>query len=149
MNLTQSELLILPKWINNIHSILPNKYHAVIAIALLIVMLLDFICSVELAKQSNKVLKTSTKAVDILIRNCMIILCIILAYIFDLLFETGSIAFVIISVAFMWQIIVSVMADIYVLGWQKYFPIWLIKLINNEITQKINRYIGKCEEHSN
>ena len=130
----------VPTWILTKHGIFPNAYHGWLVVSLLIVMVIDLLCSSTLARKSKVIIRKSSTAIDYLIRDFMIILCISLSYLMDYEFQTGSFIFVTFTLAFIWQNFISVMADIYVLGWDKYFPMWLIKLIDNEIAHKVARY---------
>lgn len=131
----------LPTWIMKQHGLLPNSYHDVLVIALLIVIVLDWLCGSVLARRSQLMVKSSSTAIDSLIRDFMIMLCVALSYLMDYELQTGSLIFVAFTMAFIWQNFVSVMANIYVLGWEKYFPLWLIKIIDQEIKHKIKKYI--------
>lgn len=133
--------LAIPSWIMKQHDLLPNQYHDVLILALLIVIVMDWAAGTALARKSPKVIKQSNTAIDSLIRDFMIVLCVFLAYLLDFELQSGSLIFAVFCGAFIWQNFISVMANIYVLGWEKYFPMWLVKLISNEITHKIKKYL--------
>lgn len=130
-----------PAWMLKQHDILPSAYHDWLVIALLLVIMLDWLCGSALARRSKVMTKRSSTAIDSLIRDCMIMLCVFVAYLMDYELRTGSFIFVAFTMAFIWQNFISVMANIYVLGWEKYFPMWLVKIIDNEIAHKIKKYL--------
>lgn len=136
----------LPAWILRKHDILPSAYHDWLVVALLLVIMLDWLCGSALARRSTTVTKSSSTAIDSLIRDCMIMICVGLAYLMDYALQTGSFIFVVFVMAFIWQNFISVMANVYVLGWERYFPMWLVNIINNEITHKIKKYLEDSHE---
>lgn len=132
--------IVIPQWIYNEEW---SKYHSVMVLILLGVLVFDWIIGRRLAKMSPVKRKTSDVAIDAAIRDAMIIAICVGAYGFDYLLSTGSLIFVVFTMAFIHHNLYSLLANVAVLGWEQHFPMWLIKWLDNEIKAKTEKYFPK------
>lgn len=117
--------------------------HAYIAAALAIIVGLDYAIGVRVAKKNDKY--KSNIGIDAAIRDGMIFGIVTVAWIFDQLLGTGAFFFAVLAFSFIYHNLQSFAANLYVLGWDQYFPMWLFKILESEINAKIEKYISKGE----
>ena len=117
--------------------------HIYIAVLLGIVLVLDYAVGDRLAKKNKKY--KSNIGIDAVIRDGMILLIVAVGWIFDQLLGTGAFVFAVLSFAFIYHNVQSFAANLYVLGWDKYFPMWLFKFLESEINAKIDKYRGESK----
>lgn len=117
--------------------------HIYIVFLLVIVLALDYVVGDRLAKKNKKY--RSNIGIDAVIRDGMILLIVAVGWIFDQLLGTGAFVFAVLSFAFIYHNIQSFAANLYVLGWDKHFPMWLFKFLESEINAKIEKYNSKGE----
>lgn len=137
--------LTVPDWVNH-----PgwNYYHTIMIIILLAVFVMDWMAGSSLAHHSTVKRKTSEVANDSLIRDGIVLGICLSAYGIDqLLVSTGSWVFVIFTAAFIYHNFYSLMANIAVLGWEPYFPMWLLKWLEDEIEAKKEKYFPADHEN--
>lgn len=63
----------------------------------------------------------------------------------DFVLKSKSFLFAVFTAAFIAQNMNSVLSNVYVLGWNKYFPMWLFSLLKDEIISKVKKYYQKGE----
>lgn len=129
--------LSIPDWVQHERW---EAHHTVFVGVLCFVILADWIAGSMLASKAHN--KTSTAWNDSLIRDCLIIGCCIMASGIDYSLQTGSLFFFILTLAFIHHNLYSFMANLALLGWEKYFPIGLIKWLSDEIEAKATKYFG-------
>lgn len=130
--------LSVPDWISH-HGW--DKNHSTMILILIAVFVMDWLAGSRLAHCSNVKRKTSGVAIDSLIRDAIVLGVCLSSYGIDQLLEsTGSWIFVIFTAAFIYHNFYSLMANIAVLGWEPYFPIWLLKWLQDEIETKKEKY---------
>ncbi|CRK80295.1 phage holin family protein [Neobacillus massiliamazoniensis] len=112
--------------------------HVYIASALAIIVFLDYLVGVRVAKKNDKY--QSNIGIDAVIRDGIIFLIVVVGWIFDQLLGTGAFVFAVLAFAFIYHNLQSFAANLYVLGWDKYFPMWLFKILESEINAKIKKY---------
>lgn len=134
---TTSVTLALPAWVSQKEW---SWSHTILAIILLVVMCMDWLVGSRLAKKSEVSLKTSEVAIDSMIRNIIIVAICGIAYGLDFLFSTGSIIYAVATGAFIYHNFYSLMANINVLGWGDWFPMWLLRWLDDEIKAKTAKY---------
>lgn len=117
--------------------------HVYISAALAIIVGLDYTVGVRVAKKNDKY--ESNIGIDAAIRDGMIFGIVTVAWIFDQLLGTGAFIFAVLSFAFIYHNLQSFAANLYVLGWDKYFPMWLFRILESEIKAKIKKYKEKGE----
>lgn len=117
--------------------------HMYIAAALAIIISLDYAVGVRVAKKNRKYL--SSVGIDAVIRDGVIFGIVGMAWIFDQMLNTGAFIFAVLSFAFIYHNLQSFVANLYVLGWDKYFPMWLFRILESEINAKIKKYADKGE----
>lgn len=129
--------IVIPNWIYQKEW---SMYHSVLILMLLGVLVLEWVVGRRLSTLSPVKRKTSDVAIDAAIRDAIIICICVGAYGFDYLLSTGSIIFVVFTMAFVYHNLYSLIANVAVLGWDKHFPMWLIKWLDNEIKAKTDKY---------
>jgi len=112
--------------------------HMYIALLLIFVLTLDYGVGDRLAKKNKKY--QSNIGIDAVIRDGMILLIVAIGWLFDQLLGTGAVVFAILAFAFIYHNLQSFAANIYVLGWDKHFPMWLFRFLESEINAKIEKY---------
>jgi phage-related holin len=117
------------------------QLHVYIAAALAIVVVLDYAVGVRVAHKNGSY--KSSIGNDAVIRDGMIFAVVGLAWIFDQLLSTGAFVFAILALSFIYHNLQSFVANLYVLGWDKHFPVWLFKILESEINAKIEKYNSK------
>lgn len=115
--------------------------HAYITAILLIIIALDFTVGVRAAKKNGKY--QSNKGIDAVIRDGIILAVVAVGWIIDQMLGTGAFVFSVLALAFTYHNFQSFCANLYVLGWDKYFPMWAFKILESEITAKIRKYTEK------
>ncbi|WHY76216.1 phage holin family protein [Neobacillus sp. WH10] len=115
-----------------------KEMHIYIAIALVIILILDYAVGDRLAKK-NKVYESNI-GIDAVIRDGIIFLIVGVGWIFDQLLGTGAFVFAVLALSFIYHNLQSFVANLYVLGWDKHFPMWLFKILESEINAKIEKY---------
>lgn len=133
----------LPAWISQSDW---SRHHTVLATILVAVICLDWMVGSRLAKESPVKLKTSEVAIDSMVRNIIIVAICGIAWGLDYLFGTGSLIYAVATGAFIYHNFYSLMANIAVLGWDKHFPMWLIRWLDDEIKAKTKKYFPNKEE---
>lgn len=137
--------LAVPEWINHEGW---DHYHTIMIVILLAVFIMDWMAGSALARRSTVKRKTSEVANDSLIRDGIVMGVCLSAFGVDQLLEsTGSWVFVIFTAAFIYHNFYSLMANVAVLGWEPYFPMWLLKWLQDEIETKKEKYFPA--DHSN
>lgn len=117
------------------------EVHIYIVALLVIVLALDYAIGDRLAKKYKKY--RSNIGIDAVIRDGMILLIVGVGWIFDQLLGTGAFVFAVLSFAFIYHNAQSFAANLYVLGWDKHFPMWLFRFLESEINAKIEKYDTK------
>ena len=120
-----------------------NQYHMYLFIMLLVIIVIDFLIGTRLANKNKKY--ESNIGIDAVIRNFIVILFCVVGYMADQVVSTGMLIFAIFTIAFLYHFSQSFIANIYVLGWDKYFPVWLFKFAQVEIEAKIKKYLERDE----
>lgn len=133
----------VPKWVMD-----PNWSvdHTILIGVLIILFILEFLVGRRLAKSSDVVRKTSGIGIDAAIRDFIILSICMIAYGFDHMLSLGSILFVIVTAAFIYHNLYSLLANIYVLGWDKHFPMWLFNYLQDEIEVKKEKYFPEKKD---
>lgn len=135
----------LPAWISQTDW---SRHHTVLAVILLAVICMDWLVGSRLAKASPVRLKTSEVAIDSMVRNIIIVAICGIAWGLDYLFGTGSLIYAVATGAFIYHNFYSLMANMSVLGWDKHFPMWLLKWLDDEIQAKTKKYFPKKKEEA-
>jgi len=117
--------------------------HMYIAALLAIIIALDYAVGDRLARKNGSY--KSSVGIDAVIRDGVIFGIVAMAWIFDQLLNTGAFIFAVLSFAFIYHNLQSFAANLYVLGWDKYFPMWLFRILESEINAKIKKYTEKGE----
>jgi phage-related holin len=118
-----------------------QQMHIYIVSALAVIVILDYIVGDRLARK-NKTYESNI-GIDAVIRDGMIFAIVGVGWIFDQLLGTGALVFAILAFSSMYHNLQSFVSNLYVLGWDKYFPLWLFKILESEINAKINKYKGE------
>ncbi|OIK11970.1 hypothetical protein BIV60_17090 [Bacillus sp. MUM 116] len=118
-----------------------KEMHMYIAAALAIIVFLDYVVGVRVAKKNGSY--KSSIGIDAVIRDGVIFLVVSVGWIFDQLLGTGALVFGILAFSFGYHNLQSFGANLYVLGWDKYFPMWLFKILESEINAKIRKIQNK------
>jgi phage-related holin len=121
-----------------------NTLHVYIAAILAIVVFLDFTVGVRVAKKTGNY--QSNIGIDAIIRDGLIFLIVAVGWIFDQLLGTGAFVFSVLALAFTYHNFQSFCANLYVLGWDKHFPMWAFKILESEITAKVRKYAEKGDK---
>jgi len=132
-----SAAVAIPKWVTSKEVTLE---HGVLIAILLAMFLLDYAAGSRLAKKSPVKKKESNVIIDCLIRDFVILIICVVGYGFDYLLGTGAIIFTAFTVAFIYQNLYSFLANINVLGWGDWFPMWLFSWLQDEIEAKKEKY---------
>ncbi|MGX2947150.1 phage holin family protein [Enterococcus alishanensis] len=135
--------LTIPKWVTSKEI---TVEHGVLVGILLLVFVMEWVVGRRLAKISTAKLKQSSIMNDSLIRDFIIITICVAAYGFDYLLGTGAVIFCLFTIAFIYHNFYSLMANIAVLGWEKYFPVWLLRWLQDEIEAKKEKYFPNNKE---
>lgn len=112
--------------------------HIYIASALAIIVFSDYLVGVRVAKKTGSY--QSNIGIDAVIRDGLIFLIVAVGWIFDQMLGTGAFVFAILALSFIYHNLQSFVANLYVLGWDKHFPMWLFKLLESEINAKVKKY---------
>jgi toxin secretion/phage lysis holin len=115
-----------------------SSNHIYLLLVLLLAMGLDIIVGIRVAHKNKKY--KSSIGIDAVIRNGLVLFTVIIGWLIDKIFGTGALVFGIITLSFSYHNIQSFIANLYVLGWDKWFPIWLFKVVEVEIESKLNKY---------
>lgn len=115
-----------------------NELHIYITVALVIIVAMDYVVGVRVAKK-NMSYKSSV-GIDAVIRDGLIFLIVALGWIFDQMLGTGALIFAVLAFSFIYHNLQSFVANLYVLGWDKHFPMWLFRILESEINAKIDKY---------
>lgn len=133
--------ITLPGWVTAKEM---GKEHAILLCILLAVFVMEWMIGARLAKLSTSEQKRSAIMIDSAIRDFIIIAICFAAFGFDYLIGTGSVIFTIFTCAFIYHNFYSLLANVIVLGWDKYFPMWLLnfleKWLKDEIEAKTEKY---------
>ncbi|MFF2449386.1 phage holin family protein [Neobacillus sp. NPDC058068] len=121
-----------------------EKMHAYIVALLAIMVALDYVVGVRVAKKNDKY--KSSVGNDAVIRDGLIFAIVTMAWIFDQLLGTGALIFAVLAFAFIYHNAQSFGANLYVLGWDKYFPMWLFRILESEIKAKIKKYTDRGDK---
>lgn len=127
----------IPTWVL---SDTPTIDHAVMIGILILVFVLDWLTGTTLARQSPVKNRTSHAGIDALMRDFIIVVICACSIFLDFVFETESFIFAFFTGAFIWQNFYSFLGNIAVLGWSKYFPMWLFNLVQDEMMAKLHKY---------
>ena len=130
--------LAIPVWILNAKGW--GEVHSWLIILLTLIIIAEWIVGSRLAKLSEVKNKTSEVAIDAVIRDGVIYIIVMAGWVADQLFKSGSLIFAILALAFIYHNLYSLTANLYVLGWDKHFPMWLFKWAENEIRVKKEKY---------
>lgn len=120
-----------------------RQMHIYIASALAIIVFLDYIVGVRVAKKNGSY--KSSIGIDAVIRDGVIFLVVAVGWIFDQMLDTGALVFAVLAFSFFYHNFQSFVANLYVLGWDKHYPMWLFKIVESEINAKINKFQNKGE----
>ena len=135
--------IVIPEWIYQ-----PgwSGNHTTLIGILFGIIILEWLVGSRLAKRSPVKQKTSEVAIDSLIRDILILGICSIGLGLDKLFGTGSIIFTVVTSAFIYHNFYSLMANVAVLGWEKHFPMWLLKWLDNEIKVKTKKYFPNAKD---
>lgn len=133
-------LIALPEWVMSDR---PTKYHIVAIGILILVIILDWITGIILAKKSPIVKDNSDYGIQATIRDFIIILICGGAIGLDYVFNSKSFCFAFFTAAFTWQNFYSFLGNVAALGWTRYFPLWLFNLVEDEMISKLQKYFNK------
>lgn len=120
-------------------------HHNKLILVLVFVIFADWVAGSRLAARAHN--KSSTHWNDSLIRDVLILGMCGAASLLDDAMHTGSFLFFVITLAFMHHNLYSFLANLALLGWDKYFPVSLLRWLDNEIAAKTKKYFGK--DHKN
>lgn len=120
--------------------------HTILIGILIGVIGFEWVVGGRLATASSDKQRSSRVAIDSLIRDVLIVAICAMGLGLDQLFSTGSVIYTIITAAFIYHNFYSLMANIAVLGWEKYFPMWLLNWLDNEIAVKKEKYFPTKKE---
>ncbi|MDF2946128.1 MAG: holin family protein [Bacillales bacterium] len=115
-----------------------SNNHIYLFLLLLLIIGLDFVVGIRIAHK-NKMYQSNI-GIDAVIRNALILLTVVIGWLIDKLLGTGALVFGILSLSLAYHNFQSFVANLYVLGWDKWFPIWLFKLVEVEVDSKIKKY---------
>lgn len=135
--------IAIPSWIYEKEL---RLQHVVLMVLLIGVLVVDHIVGSRLAKKSDDKLRTSYTLFDSIVRDFIIIAVCAGAYGLDYLLGTYTIIYSIVTFAFILQNSYSVAGNIYVMGWTKYYPVWLFKWAKDEIEAKKDKYFPDDKE---
>jgi hypothetical protein len=105
------------------------------------ICIIDWLIGDRLSKK--KLIYESNIAIDALIRFVIFLIILAIMLGLDWIFGTGAFLYSLIAIALVYHNTQSVVANIYVLRWEKYFPIWLFKWAESEIKAKLKKYMGE------
>lgn len=129
--------LAIPEWVKHEEW---EVHHNEFIMVLLFIIVADWIAGSRLAMRAGH--KTSTHWNDSLIRDVMILGMCGAASLLDDALHTGSFLFFLITLAFMHHNLYSLLANLALLGWDKYFPVGVLKWLNDELEVKAHKYFG-------
>lgn len=112
--------------------------HGYIVALLAIAVVCDYSVGVRVAKKNGQY--ESNKGIDAVIRDGHIFAIVAMGWIVDQLLGTGAFVFAVLALSFTYHNIQSFAANLYVLGWDKHFPMWVFKILESEINAKIKKY---------
>lgn len=135
--------IAIPTWL---FSQTPTVEHAVMIGILIFTFVLDWLTGVTLAHKSTVVHRTSHVGINAFIRDFIIVLICAAAIGLDFVFETKSFVFAFFTGAFIWQNFYSFLGNVAALGWGKYYPMWLFKLIQGEMIAKLQKYFPDSKD---
>ncbi|MGL9969415.1 phage holin family protein [Enterococcus sp. DIV1420a] len=121
--------------------------HVILLGILMTLFVIEWLVGGRLAKKSTQKRKNSTTMIDSAIRDFIILLCCFIAYGFDYLLGTGALIFTVFTGAFIYHNFYSLMANIVVLGWGDFFPMWLFKWLEDEIEAKKDKYFPEKQNN--
>lgn len=126
-----------------------SLFHAELMLVLIMVLLFDYIVGYRIAKRNNTY--QSSIAIDAIIRDAIMIGIAAMFFLVDRILETGALLYTVIVFAMIWNSLQSFVANIYVLGWQRYYPVWLFNIVNSEINAKLKKYMKNTDhdDHQN
>lgn len=127
----------VPTWL---FSTKPTVYHAVMIVILIGVFMLDWLAGATLARHSPVRKRTSHDGIDALFRDFSIVVVCAGSILLDFVFQTGSFIFAFFTGAFIWQNFYSFLGNVAALGWSNHFPMWLFRLIQDEMIVKLHKY---------
>lgn len=129
--------IALPTWLSRNG---PTIDHAVMIGILIFTFILDWIAGVTLAHKSPVQYRTSHEGIYAFMRDFLIVLICAASIGLDFVFESRSFIFAFFTGAFIWQNFYSFLGNVAALGWSKYFPMWLFKLVQDEMIAKLHKY---------
>jgi phage-related holin len=128
---------VIPDWVwrQNI-----NFDHLLIFLILILCVSIDYICMSQMVATkviSKKVFSHQKHAVA---KIAVLILLLTMATVLDYVLRVGSVCYATLSAATILTSVRTILADIYILGWDRYFPIWLFKFLERTIDEKLKKY---------
>jgi phage-related holin len=136
--------LAIPGWVDE-----PGRLHYLehgILIGILILIFIgDWITGTLLAKR-GEITYSSKYGIQSIIRTALILILCAAAYGMDYLFNAGAWIFSILTLAFIYRNLASLVANIMVLGWGSFFPIWLWAWLSDEVKRKREKYFPSLNE---
>lgn len=134
----------VPKWVMD-----PNWSidHTILICVLIAIFCAEWFVGSRLAHKSTSKKNTSEAGIDAAIRDAIIIALCVMAYGCDHMLNTGSVIFTILTAAFIYHNLYSLMANISVLGWAKWFPMWMFKWLQDEIEVKKEKYFPEKKDN--
>lgn len=132
-----SVTLMIPTWVQHEEW---EVHHNEFIVVLVLIIFFDWLAGSQLAHKANK--RQSTHQNNSLIRDVIIIGMCVAASLLDDAMHTGSFLFFVITLAFMHHNLYSLLANLALLGWDKYFPVGLLKWLNDELEAKARKYFG-------
>ena len=130
-------IVAIPTWV---FSSKPTVDHAVMIVILILTFMIDWFAGATLARRSPVKRRTSHAGIDALFRDFIIVLICSSAILLDFVFQTKSFIFAFFTAAFIWQNFYSFLGNVAALGWSRWFPMWLFKLIQDEMIVKLHKY---------
>ncbi|WP_182437992.1 phage holin family protein [Bombilactobacillus bombi] len=127
----------IPHWLYSDHVTID---HGVMLLILLFTFVLDWITGSMLSRRSPTQKLTSHAGIKAVERDFIIVSMCAFSIFLDFVFETKSFIFAFFTAAFIWQNFYSFLGNVAALGWDKYFPTWLFKMIHDEMLAKLEKY---------
>jgi phage-related holin len=129
--------MMIPGWVQHEEW---EIHHNELILVLALIILMDWVAGSRLAHRAGH--KQSTHWNDSLIRDVMILGMCVAASLLDDAMHTGSFLFFVITMAFVHHNLYSLLANLALLGWDKYFPVGLLRWLNDELVAKAHKYFG-------
>lgn len=127
----------IPHWLYSDHLTID---HGIMLLILLFTFVLDWITGSMLSRRSPTKKLTSHAGIKAIERDFIIVSMCAFSIFLDFIFESKSFIFAFFTGAFIWQNFYSFLGNVAALRWGKYFPLWLFRLIHDEVMAKLQKY---------